>query len=116
MSTNWALPDQYAAIGAELAQLTGGQAVGGRGEVGTLALHAQVLLVPRPAVPHRRAATRAVLRWNWTYRHDPLVPAVRYQLTYDSSTPRPSGQMLREWAVGNPGHGTDRLVLTDTGR
>jgi hypothetical protein len=29
MSTNWALPDQYAAIGAELAQLTGGQAVGG---------------------------------------------------------------------------------------
>ncbi|HEX8759224.1 MAG TPA: hypothetical protein VF734_04440 [Pseudonocardiaceae bacterium] len=48
MSTNWALPDQYAAIGAELAQLTGGQAVGGPGEVGTLAFHAQVLLVPRP--------------------------------------------------------------------
>ncbi|HEX2263113.1 MAG TPA: DUF6131 family protein [Pseudonocardiaceae bacterium] len=23
--------------------------------------------------------------------------------------------MLREWAIGNPGHGTDRLVLTDTG-
>ena len=104
MSTNWALPDQYAAIGAELAQLTGGQAVGGPGEVGTLAFHAQVPVLDH--FSHRaytrqyldkryRIAgpiTRAVLRWNWTHRHDPPIPAVRYQLTYDSSTPRPSGQ------------------------
>lgn len=127
MSTNWALPDQYAAIGAELAQLTGGQAVGGPGEIGTLAFHAQVPVLDhfshraytRQYLDHRYRiagpATRAVLRWNWTHRQDPPVPALRYQLTYDSSTPRPSGQVLREWAIGNPGHGTDRIVLTDTG-
>lgn len=83
MMTNCAVNADYARIAGVLPGLTGGQPVGGPGEIGVLAFHSSVPVVDffgdraatRPYLDERErragSAMAALLRWNWTYRPDP---------------------------------------------
>lgn len=119
-TTNWALPDQYARIGTDLAATVAGSTVASPGEIGTLAYFCDCAIVDafsdrgllvevkRRRERHAGPLLRGVLELN--HRH------------FDAGAPRSVDHVLRyergrradgpaQWDVTSPWFGPGRLVL-----
>ncbi len=126
MQGNQATSGQYAAIGLQLAGLTGGQPVLGPGEIGVLAFNSDVPVVDYYGdrgetqrwldlkYQSSGPVLRAFLRWNWTHKPPAVQTPLRYRLTFGPATP-PTARVLASWLLQTPSYGSVRLVLTDQG-
>jgi hypothetical protein len=120
-TTNWALPDQYARVGTDLAGSVGGQTISSPGEIGTLAYFCDCAIVDafsdrgamnaviREREQRAGSVRRRLLELNYRY-FDRDVPPARpdRRLRYDGAQ-RADGPV--QWDVGSPWSGPGRLVL-----
>lgn len=120
ITTNWALPDQYARIGTDLAATVAGSTVTSPGEIGTLAYFCDCAIVDAFS---DRGVMVEVIRQN-ERQAGPLLRAV-LELNYrhlDAGPPRAADHVLRyerdrhaagplQWDVTSPWFGPGRVVL-----
>ncbi|MGH3914937.1 MAG: hypothetical protein ACRDTC_16245 [Pseudonocardiaceae bacterium] len=124
-TTNWALPGEYARVGADLADRSPGRVISSPGEIGTLAYFCQCAIVDvfsdrgamNEVIREREQEVGPVQRWllrlNYRYSdRDVLRARPDQQLRYDNGK-RADGP--DQWDVQSPWNQTGRLVLESTG-
>lgn len=124
---NHAQSGQYQRIGAETAELTGGQQVLAPGEIGALSYFSGGRIVDHFGDPWMTKVLldkrydeagdleKQVLRLNWRHFTSTPQPQFAYVLSFRSIVPNPPGQVLRTWQVDTPARGQDQLALVKLG-
>lgn len=121
ITTNWALPGQYARVGAALAGSVEGQTISSPGEIGTLAYFCDCPIVDAfsdrgamNAVIRQRErqagpVKRGLLQLNYRYFDRDVPPALPDRvLRYDDAQ---QADGPNQWDIESPWNGSGRLVL-----
>jgi hypothetical protein len=121
ITTNWALPGQYARVGTDLAGSAGDQTISSPGEIGTLAYFCECAIVDvfsdrgvMNAVIQERARQagpmkRRLLQLNYRYFDRDASPARPDRMLWYDSAQRADGP--DQWDIESPWSGAGRLVL-----